>query len=71
MKFTWEKPICYCDVCVERRSPGDQKSDDPQAELLQEFCYRCGSPMQTFRIQCLASNSETGGFDCVPKGKIC
>ena len=71
LKYTWEKPICICDVCVERRSPGEQKSE-PHKETPKEVCYRCGSIMQTFRIQCLESvkDSTVAVFDCVSKGKI-
>lgn len=71
MKYTWERPICICDVCISRRSPGEQKSE-PHIEVTKEYCYRCGSIMQTFRIQCLASveDPSLGVFDCVAKGKI-
>lgn len=71
MKFTWQRPICICDVCVERRTPADQKSE-PHIEVPKEYCYRCGSIMQTFKVQCLNSVNDPGRrvFDCVSIGKI-
>jgi len=77
LKFTWEKPICNCDVCVERRSPGEQNVDPP-IEVPKEVCFVCGRIMPTFKIQCKESVkkegthfSSTGTYDCVAIGKIC